>query len=188
MKKMLEELRNMNNEEEYEVPVNFGKKVINKIQKENHKNKAVSYIISSLSVAAVAFVAVVIATSNSMYKFNEDSDEYLGNEKDTLQYATSTYNTKTDDDKLMFKAIPEKEAYDLNKTSEIERLEIADVEEKYLNEIVDMLKINKMDVEILDDESVKVKAKKEDIELVLYYFDGEIDIVQDGEYCIIKEK
>lgn len=180
MKKMLEELRNMNNEEDYEVPVSFRKRVISKISKENHKNKAISYIISSLSVAAVAFVAVVIATNQSMYKFEKDTN-------DEIEYAS--YGTEDNDD-LMFKAIPENSTTMANvEDMAKEKMSvIEDLEKKYLDEIIDMLKINKMDIEVVDEESVKVKAKKEDVELILYYFEGEIDIVQDGEYCIIKEK
>lgn len=180
MKKMLEELRNMNNEEDYEVPVDFRKKVINEISKENHKNKAISYIISSLSVAAVAFVAVVIATNQSMYKFEEDMN-------DEMKYAS--YGTENNDN-LMFKAISESNntMADMEDVVNEKMSVIEDIEKRYLDEIIDMLKINKIDVEIIDDESVKAKAKKEDVELILYYFEGEIDIVQDGEYCIIKEK
>ena len=34
---------------------------------------------------------------------------------------------------------------------------------------------------------IAAKAKKEDVEIVLYYYDGEIEIKQDGDYCYIKE-
>lgn len=192
MKRMLDELKKLNNEEKYEVPVDFRTRVISEISAEKKKSKLSSYIISGLSAAAVAVIAVVV-TGNSL-KFTtlqndnfetqvnlKQENEYAADGEDTLLFSMSTNRTN---------AIEEMygEYEDLNPDISTNSEKQEELKKQYSDEIIDMLKINGMSAELLDDDSVKVKAKKEDVEMVLYYFDGEIEITEQGEYCIIKEK
>lgn len=195
MKRMLDELKKLNNEENYEVPVDFRKRVISELSSEKKKSKLSSYIISGLSVAAVVIVAVVV-TGNS-----QDSTVWQ-NDKFVAQVNQDQENEETinDENTLLFSAsmglskerrMDEKNVGNDSIDKNAEAVQYAgseDFKKQYSDEIVDMLKINGMSAELLEDDSVKVKAKKEDVEMVLYYFDGEIEITEQGEYCIIKEK
>lgn len=192
---MLDELKKLNNEENYEVPVDFRKRVISELSSEKKKSKLSSYIISGLSVAAVVIVAVVV-TGNS-----QDSTVWQ-NDKFVAQVNQDQENEETinDENTLLFSAsmglskelrMDEKNVGNDSIDKNAEAVQYAgseDFKKQYSDEIVDMLKINGMSAELLEDDSVKVKAKKEDVEMVLYYFDGEIEITEQGEYCIIKEK
>lgn len=191
MKRMLDELKKLNNEENYEVPVDFRKRVISELSSEKKKSKLSSYIISGLSVAAVALVAVVVTGNNQNStvwqndRFVAQVNQDQGNEEteNTLRFSITTDLPSTPE-------IVEDGSNDslsmLVGAAQYTALENA--KNQYSNEIIDMLKINGMNAELLEDDSVKVKAKKEDVEMVLYYFDGEIEITEQGEYCIIKEK
>ncbi len=195
MKRMLDELKKLNNEENYEVPVDFRKRVISELSSEKKKSKLSSYIISGLSVAAVVIVAVVV-TGNS-----QDSTVWQ-NDKFVAQVNQDQENEETinDENTLLFSAsmglskelrMDERNVGNDSIDKNAEAVQYAgseDFKKQYSDEIVDMLKINGMSAELLEDDSVKVKAKKEDVEMVLYYFDGEIEITEQGEYCIIKEK
>lgn len=195
MKRMLDELKKLNNEENYEVPVDFRKRVISELSSEKKKSKLSSYIISGLSVAAVVIVAVVV-TGNS-----QDSTVWQ-NDKFVAQVNQDQENEETinDENTLLFSAsmglskelrMDERNVGNdsIDKNAEVVQYAGSeDFKKQYSDEIVDMLKINGMSAELLEDDSVKVKAKKEDVEMVLYYFDGEIEITEQGEYCIIKEK
>ena len=194
MKRMLDELKKLNNEENYEVPVDFRKRVISELSSEKKKSKLSSYIISGLSVAAVVIVAVVV-TGNS-----QDSTVWQ-NDKFVAQVNQDQENEETinDENTLLFSAsmglskelrMDERNVGNDSIDKNAEAVQYAgseDFKKQYSDEIVDMLKINGMSAELLEDDSVKVKAKKEDVEMVLYYFDGEIEITEQGEYCIIKE-
>ena len=195
MKRMLDELKKLNNEENYEVPVDFRKRVISELSSEKKKSKLSSYIISGLSVAAVVIVAVVV-TGNSQ------NSTVWQNDKSVAQVNQVEWNEETinDENTLLFSAsmglskelgMDERNVGNDSIDKNAEAVQYAgseDFKKQYSDEIVDMLKINGMSAELLEDDSVKVKAKKEDVEMVLYYFDGEIEITEQGEYCIIKEK
>lgn len=190
MKRMLDELKKLNNEENYEVPVDFRKRVISELSSEKKKSKLSSYIISGLSVAAVALVAVVTGNNQNSTVWQNDRfvaqvNQDQGNEEteNTLRFSITTDLPSTPE-------IVEDGSNDsLNMlVGAAQYTALENAKNQYSNEIIDMLKINGMNAELLEDDSVKVKAKKEDVEMVLYYFDGEIEITEQGEYCIIKEK
>lgn len=195
MKRMLDELKKLNNEENYEVPVDFRKRVISELSSEKKKSKLSSYIISGLSVAAVAIVAVVV-TGNSQNSTVWQNDKFVAqvnqdqgneetiNDENTLLFSTSMGLSK---ELGMDERNIGNDSIDKNAVA-AQYAESEDFKKQYSDEIIDMLKINGMNAELLEDDSVKVKAKKEDVEMVLYYFDGEIEITEQGEYCIIKEK
>lgn len=195
MKRMLDELKKLNNEENYEVPVDFRKRVISELSSEKKKSKLSSYIISGLSVAAVVIVAVVV-TGNSqdstvwqndkfVAQVNQDQEnEETINDENTLLFSASMGLSK---ELRMDESNVGNDSIDKNAEA-VQYAGSEDFKKQYSDEIVDMLKINGMSAELLEDDSVKVKAKKEDVEMVLYYFDGEIEITEQGEYCIIKEK
>lgn len=195
MKRMLDELKKLNNEENYEVPVDFRKRVISELSSEKKKSKLSSYIISGLSVAAVVIVAVVV-TGNSqdstvwqndkfVAQVNQDQEnEETINDENTLLFSASMGLSK---ELRMYERNVGNDSIDKNAEA-VQYAGSEDFKKQYSDEIVDMLKINGMSAELLEDDSVKVKAKKEDVEMVLYYFDGEIEITEQGEYCIIKEK
>ena len=192
---MLDELKKLNNEENYEVPVDFRKRVISELSSEKKKSKLSSYIISGLSVAAVVIVAVVV-TGNSqdstvwqndkfVAQVNQDQEnEETINDENTLLFSASMGLSK---ELRMDESNVGNDSIDKNAEA-VQYAGSEDFKKQYSDEIVDMLKINGMSAELLEDDSVKVKAKKEDVEMVLYYFDGEIEITEQGEYCIIKEK
>lgn len=195
MKRMLDELKKLNNEENYEVPLDFRKRVISELSSEKKKSKLSSYIISGLSVAAVALVAVVV-TGNSQNSTAWKNDKFVAQ----VNQDQGNEETINDENTLLFSAdvglskelrMDERNIGNDSIDKNAEAVQYAgseDFKKQYSDEIVDMLKINGMSAELLEDDSVKVKAKKEDVEMVLYYFDGEIEITEQGEYCIIKEK
>lgn len=195
MKRMLDELKKLNNEENYEVPVDFRKRVISELSSEKKKSKLSSYIISGLSVAAVVIVAVVV-TGNSQDSTVWQNDKFVAQ----VNQGQENEETINDENTLLFSAsmglskelrMDERNVGNDSIDKNAEAVQYAgseDFKKQYSDEIVDMLKINGMSAELLEDDSVKVKAKKEDVEMVLYYFDGEIEITEQGEYCIIKEK
>lgn len=195
MKRMLDELKKLNNEENYEVPVDFRKRVISELSSEKKKSKLSSYIISGLSVAAVVIVAVVV-TGNSQNSTVWQNDKFVAQ----VNQDQGNEETINDENTLLFSAsmglskelrMDERNVGNDSIDKNAEAVQYAgseDFKKQYSDEIVDMLKINGMSAELLEDDSVKVKAKKEDVEMVLYYFDGEIEITEQGEYCIIKEK
>lgn len=195
MKRMLDELKKLNNEENYEVPLDFRKRVISELSSEKKKSKLSSYIISGLSVAAVALVAVVV-TGNSQNSTAWKNDKFVAQ----VNQDQGNEETINDENTLLFSAsmglskelrMDERNVGNDSIDKNAEAVQYAgseDFKKQYSDEIVDMLKINGMSAELLEDDSVKVKAKKEDVEMVLYYFDGEIEITEQGEYCIIKEK
>ncbi len=195
MKRMLDELKKLNNEENYEVPLDFRKRVISELSSEKKKSKLSSYIISGLSVAAVAIVAVVV-TGNSQNSTVWQNDKFVAQ----VNQDQGNEETINDENTLLFSAdvglskelrMDERNIGNDSIDKNAEAVQYAgseDFKKQYSDEIVDMLKINGMNAELLEDDSVKVKAKKEDVEMVLYYFDGEIEIKEQGEYCIIKEK
>ena len=195
MKRMLDELKKLNNEENYEVPVDFRKRVISELSSEKKKSKLSSYIISGLSVAAVVIVAVVV-TGNSQNSTVWQNDKFVAQ----VNQDEGNEETINDENTLLFSAsmglskelgMDERNVGNDSIDKNAEAVQYAgseDFNKQYSDEIVDMLKINGMSAELLEDDSVKVKAKKEDVEMVLYYFDGEIEITEQGEYCIIKEK
>lgn len=195
MKRMLDELKKLNNEENYEVPVDFRKRVISELSSEKKKSKLSSYIISGLSVAAVVIVAVVV-TGNSQNSTVWQNDKFVAQ----VNQDEGNEETINDENTLLFSAsmglskelgMDERNVGNDSIDKNAEAVQYAgseDFKKQYSDEIVDMLKINGMSAELLEDDSVKVKAKKEDVEMVLYYFDGEIEITEQGEYCIIKEK
>lgn len=192
---MLDELKKLNNEENYEVPVDFRKRVISELSSEKKKSKLSSYIISGLSVAAVVIVAVVV-TGNSQNSTVWQNDKFVAQ----VNQDQGNEETINDENTLLFSAsmglskelrMDERNVGNDSIDKNAEAVQYAgseDFKKQYSDEIVDMLKINGMSAELLEDDSVKVKAKKEDVEMVLYYFDGEIEITEQGEYCIIKEK
>ena len=192
---MLDELKKLNNEENYEVPVDFRKRVISELSSEKKKSKLSSYIISGLSVAAVVIVAVVV-TGNSQDSTVWQNDKFVAQ----VNQGQENEETINDENTLLFSAsmglskelrMDERNVGNDSIDKNAEAVQYAgseDFKKQYSDEIVDMLKINGMSAELLEDDSVKVKAKKEDVEMVLYYFDGEIEITEQGEYCIIKEK
>lgn len=192
---MLDELKKLNNEENYEVPVDFRKRVISELSSEKKKSKLSSYIISGLSVAAVVIVAVVV-TGNSQNSTVWQNDKFVAQ----VNQDEGNEETINDENTLLFSAsmglskelgMDERNVGNDSIDKNAEAVQYAgseDFKKQYSDEIVDMLKINGMSAELLEDDSVKVKAKKEDVEMVLYYFDGEIEITEQGEYCIIKEK
>ena len=195
MKRMLDELKKLNNEENYEVPVDFRKRVISELSSEKKKSKLSSYNISGLSVAAVVIVAVVV-TGNSQNSTVWQYDKFVAQ----VNQDQGNEETINDENTLLFSAsmglskelgMDERNVGNDSIDKNAEAVQYAgseDFKKQYSDEIVDMLKINGMSAELLEDDSVKVKAKKEDVEMVLYYFDGEIEITEQGEYCIIKEK
>lgn len=195
MKRMLDELRKLNNEENYEVPLDFRKRVISELSSEKKKSKLSSYIISGLSVAAVAIVAVVV-TGNSQNSTVWQNDKFVAQ----VNQDQGNEETINDENTLLFSAdvglskelrMDERNIGNDSIDKNAEAVQYAgseDFKKQYSDEIIDMLKINGINAELLEDDSVKVKAKKEDVEMVLYYFDGEIEITEQGEYCIIKEK
>ena len=195
MKRMLDELKKLNNEENYEVPVDFRRRVISELSSEKKKSKLSSYIISGLSVAAVVIVAVVV-TGNSQNSTVWQNDKFVAQ----VNQDEGNEETINDENTLLFSAsmglskelgMDERNVGNDSIDKNAEAVQYAgseDFKKQYSDEIVDMLKINGMSAELLEDDSVKVKAKKEDVEMVLYYFDGEIEITEQGEYCIIKEK
>lgn len=71
MKKMLEELKKLDNE--YEVPVDFSKNVMREVKKLNNKKKHFSrYVIAYTSTAAVVAIAAVVALNNNLSKKSFD--------------------------------------------------------------------------------------------------------------------
>ena len=71
MKKMLEELKKLDNE--YEVPVDFSKDVMREVKKLNNKKKHFSrYVIAYTSTAAVVAIAAVVALNNNLSKKSFD--------------------------------------------------------------------------------------------------------------------
>ncbi|MBQ9267544.1 MAG: hypothetical protein IJ217_04625 [Clostridia bacterium] len=190
MKKMLEELRELNNEEEYEVPAGFRDKVISSITEERKSSK-IKYIIPACFVAAVALVTVVVAGNPNVRTKYHNTDM-----KENQLYATNDangleeYALESDLERMltadMSSATNTAMAGDSYKYNEFEAMKAVSPTE-YYNEILDMLKINNVEAEKIDD-GVRAKGKKEEIEMILYYFEGEVEITQEGGYVVIKEK
>lgn len=70
MKKMLEELKKLDNE--YEVPVDFSKDVMREVKKLNNKKHFSRYVIAYTSTAAVVAIAAVVALNNNLSKKSFD--------------------------------------------------------------------------------------------------------------------
>lgn len=70
MKKMLEELKKLDNE--YEVPVDFSKDVMREIKKLNNKKHFSRYVIAYTSTVAVVAIAAVVALNNNLSKKSFD--------------------------------------------------------------------------------------------------------------------
>lgn len=188
MKNLLEELRELNNEESIEVPVDFRDKVVDKIMNEEHTSK-LKYIIPACSVAAVMLIAIVVANNPNNRKTTVDSvenmmiasgiqDEYYPEEIDALPTAVNDdLGIIETEDNTRFES-----AKAVNASNKI-----AELDTEYYDEILEMLKINNIEAEKTSD-GIRAKGKKEDIEVALYYFEDNIEIKQDGEYVVIKEK
>ena len=99
MKRMLDELKKLNNEENYEVPVDFRKRVISELSSEKKKSKLSSYIISGLSVAAVVIVAVVV-TGNSQNSTVWQNDKFVAQ----VNQDEGNEETINDENTLLFSA------------------------------------------------------------------------------------
>lgn len=177
MKNMLDELRKLDEQEEYEVPIEFREKVITRILKEKSSNK-LKYIIPACSAAVVGFIVIF---SVSLNKFDREinlesgiQNEYVSDETVELASEDSTY----DDLAIVQKNIA---------MSEMRADTATKLNDEYFDEIIDMLKINKVEAHRINNE-IKAKGKKEDIEVILFYFENHIELTQDGEYVLIKPK
>ena len=190
MKRMLDELRELNNEEDYSVPADFKAKVIYRINERKSISK-LKYIIPSCSVAAAVIIAAVVVSTgkinfesgqrdeleiNELYAQNDETtDDFLF---DASNLSMSTEETAYGD---MTAAIESQNSIALNNEKKMAS------SSEYYDEIVNMLKINNFEVEKTAN-GVKVKGKLEDVKLVLFYFEEQLDFTEDGEYVIIKEK
>ena len=186
MSNLLEKLRELNNEDAIEVPADFRKKIISELESKKATISKFMYIISGVSVAAVALIAITFARgSNRELNRIESADNYLNDDA----FFVSTENVAESSDlsttrgELLGDYANMNDAVALTPAKDSTEKNL----QEYKEEIIEMLKINKINAEILSDGRIKAKAKKEDIEMILYYFNGEIEIEEDGNYCYIKE-
>ena len=181
MKNMLEELKNLNNEENYNVPDGFRDRVIEQINAEK-KSNIFKYIIPACSVAVVA-ICIVVTTGYLKNKSSDTANEKLfaSNELKEESLELDSFNDVMFATDATGNAI--EESADMAKKTVMSNETLKEFED----EIINMLGINKIEAEKTEN-GIKAKGNKEDIEVILFYFIEQIDITQDGEYVIIKEK
>lgn len=185
MKNLLEELRELNNEDEIEVPVDFRDRVMQSILQEDNHVSRLKYIIPACSVAVIMLVTVIVGNNHkksydmNLYKDKTEAENYILAE---ANIADDVANEEYMMDSINSSA---KQLVKSEVASGVARDSLVDAE--YYDEILNMLKINNIEAEKKDG-AIRAKGKKEDIEVALYYFEDNIVITQDGEYVVIKEK
>ena len=189
MRRMLDELRELNNEEEIEVPADFRDKVIDRINNDGKSSKLKYIITTSCSVAAIALIAVVVGAKGILNNSAENSNiEYD-------LYTVGEAEVEDGNNDELFETMLMADATSVNSSIEEYKEEPAAKNEAkkalseigYYDEIINTLEINNIKAEKIN-EGVRAKGKKEDIEIALFYFENNVTITQDGEYVIIKEK
>ena len=187
MKNLIEELQKLNNEEDYNVPVDFKQKVMNRIEN-GDKNNIIKfkYIIPILSSAAVILVAVIFAGKpGNIERQNADNDTMLIADG---MIAESIENDRVNGTAAGTNMFDNFIAADNAPMAELktESAVIKDYSQTdFYNEIVDMFKTNDIDAKV-DGKSVKAKCTKAKAEEILFYYEGQITITVDGEYVIVK--
>ncbi len=183
MKNLLEELRELNNEDTYEVPIDFKIRVMERIEDEQSSSK-LRYILPICSAVAVILVAIVIVKGDIFKKEMPDNSENIivaiaGSDNNINEY-------RIEETKVA--AIPEYSAVnDSVATFDTNLKKSEPLNKEYYDEIIEMLKINNIASEKVEN-GIRAKGKKEDIEIALYYFLDNVEVIQDGEYVLIKEK
>ena len=183
MKNLIEELQNLNNEEEYNVSVEFRQKVMDRIETETNNIIKFKYIIPILSSAAVILIAVLfVGKTGRIESVNFDND--------TMMIADGTVNESIENnrvdttDNVYDKFIGTANAPIAEQKTE--SLVVKDYsQDDFYNEIVDMFKTNDVEA-IIEGEAVKAKCTKTKAEEVLFYYEGQITITVQGEYVIVK--
>lgn len=187
MKNLIEELQKLNNEEDYNVPVEFREKVMNRIEIEDKSDIVkFKYIIPILSSAAVILVAVILGgKTGNIERQNVKNDAMMvadgivveSIENDRVNGSGDVFNMYdkfiATDNAPMAGLKPESaSAKDYSKTD-------------FYNEIVDIFNTN--DIEATSDgSSVKAQCTKTTAEEVLFYYEGQITITVEGEFVIVK--
>ncbi len=187
MKNLIEELRKLDIEENYDVPVDFKSKVMSEIEKEEKSNK-LKYVIPMLSTVAVVMIVAIVGTKDmfDMAKTMSMQDEAAGistvgeyalDGKDEISRMT---NDVLD---LEYSMLKESQDQIMNDKTASAVPEYS--KNEFYAEIADILNTNGITAEV-NDLSVKAKCTKQKAEEVLFYYDGQITIEVDGEYIIIK--
>ncbi len=180
MKKMLEELKNLDIEETYDVPITFRKSVIERIQKEE-KHSKMKYIISALSTVAVVIVAVVVVAQGRIKSNREEElmNEDVGFYDITMQKPNEPISVEDTD------SINDSSEQAATPTEKLSSENVAINMKDYYAEIVDLLNINGIEAKYENDE-VKAKDNIENVKMIFFYYEDMVEMEQDGEYVIIK--
>lgn len=187
MKNLIEELRKLDIEDEYDVPVDFSCKVMAKIEEEKKSNK-LKYVIPMLSTVAVVMIVAIVGTKDmfNMTKTMSMQDEAVGISSvggyalDGKDESSRMTNDVLDLDYSMLKESQEQIMNDKTASAVPEYSK-----SEFYAEIVDILNTNGITAEV-DDLSVKAKCTKQEAEEILFYYEGQITIDVSGEYVIIK--
>lgn len=186
MKNLIEELQNLNNEEEYNVPSDFRQKVMNRIENEFTNVIKFKYIMPILSSAAVILIAVIfVGKTGSIEMQNAQNDAMMVADG---MITESIENSRVDVTNDMVNVYDKFIGAD-NAAMGEQKTESAPIKDysqtDFYNEIVDMFKTNDIDA-VIDGNFVKAKCTKSEAEEVLFYYEGQITITAQGEYVIVK--
>lgn len=190
MKNLIEELQKLNNEEDYNVPIEFREKVMNRIKKENESSIIkFKYIIPMLSSAAVILIVVILSgKTGNMERQNIKNDTMMvadgivaeSIENNRVNSSGEIFDINNSYDKFV--------ATDNAPMAEL-KTESAGVKDysktDFYNEIVDIFNTNDIEATI-DGSSVKAKCTKAEAEEILFYYEGQVTITAQGEYVIVK--
>lgn len=191
MKNLIEELNKLNNEEEYEVPKDFRKKVINAIEDDSSNIVRLKYIIPLLSSAAVIVIAVVmLGKGNGVERLGSEDvliTDYANAESLSLSKEIKTKSTEgAFADKFETMALTENMYEDsFNTTVAAIDTQKQFSKSDFYKEILSMFETNNIDAKI-NGETVRAKCTKEKAEEILYYFEDQITIKVSGEYVIVE--
>lgn len=190
MRNLIEELRKLDIEENYDVPVDFKSKVMAKIENDEKVIK-LKYVIPMLSTVAVIMVVAIVGTNDIFYsnKTMSMENESLG-VKSVGEYAMDgkEESYRADDGVFDLTYSMLKESQDTQTMNDTETTANAVPEyskSEFYAEIVDILNTNGVTAEVKD-LSVKAKCTKQEAEEILFYYEGQIIIDVSGEYVIIK--
>lgn len=171
MKKLTEELKNLDIENEYKIPDEFRENVMKKVNKEV-KIYNTKYVIATISMAAIVILGFFVAGRNGrMINLKQDNIQLCESVDDqvTFDMVEISNNTVKEYETVAMKAMNESRyMYD----SSIN-----------LNELAKLFKDANIEFEEFEDH-LKAKCSIERAEEILSEYD--VSIESDGEYVIIK--
>lgn len=192
MKKMLDELRSLNNiEDNYTIPENFSRNIINKIKSTKKSSNIIKYVASTVTLVAACFIVVTLVTNSE--KLNHVKEDSSTNEsqildKEELKDFDATYNDNfqsnnsvVEDMYVPTESLKEEVASGTNTNDAVLK---ENYRKEYYNTIIDLLKTNNIEAEETK-EGIKAKCTKEEAEDILFYY-NEITITAEENFVIIK--